>query len=145
MFPATVKARAGASSVGAMTLPRPAPDPGSWRRFRCEVQPHRDELWFVAEGELDLETSAQVREQLAEQMDSGFHTLVLDLRAVTFVDSTGLRTVIEAQKAARARGVGFALVPGPPPVQRLFELTGTRGLFPEPPSMRRTSGSAASG
>ena len=119
-----------------MDLPRPAPDPDSWRRFRCELQPHRDELWFVAEGELDLETSARVQAQLAEQMDSGFRTLVLDLRAVTFVDSTGLRTVIEAQKAARSRGVGFALVPGPPQVQRLFELTGTSDLFPEPPSIR---------
>ena len=136
MFPATVRAYAGASSVGVMNLPRPAPDPDRWRRFRCEVRPHDDELWFVAEGELDLETSAQVRAQFAEQMDSGFQTLVLDLRAVTFVDSTGLRTVIEAQKAARGRGVGFALVPGPPPVQRLFELTGTSDLFPQPPSIK---------
>ena len=100
------------------------------------MQPRGDELWFAAEGELDLETAAQVRAQLDEHMDSGHATLVLDLSAVTFVDSTGLRTVIEAQKATEARGVGFALVPGPPAVQRLFELTGTSDLFPEPPSIR---------
>jgi anti-anti-sigma factor len=119
-----------------MDLPRPAPDPDSWRRFRCEVQPHHDELWFVAEGELDLETSAQVRARIDEHVDSGYATLVLDLSAITFVDSTGLRTVIEAQKTAQGRGLGFALVPGPPPVQRLFELTGTSDLFQEPPSIR---------
>jgi anti-anti-sigma factor len=118
--------------------PRPAvePDPDGWRRFKCRVEPHRDELWFAAEGELDLETSAELRAQFTQHMDRGFPTLVLDLRAVSFVDSTGLRTVIEAQKAARARGIGFALMPGPPGVQRLFELTGTSDLFEEPPSIR---------
>jgi anti-anti-sigma factor len=118
--------------------PRPAlgPDLDGWRRFRCVVRPHRDELWFAAEGELDLETSAEIKALFAEHMNRGFPTLVLDLRAVTFIDSTGLRTVIEAQKATRARGIDFALVPGPPGVQRLFELTGTSDLFEEPRSIR---------
>jgi len=49
---------------------------------------------------------------------------VLDLRGLTFMDSTGLRLVIRWHTAARDQGFQFAIVPGPDVVQRVFRLTG---------------------
>ena len=49
---------------------------------------------------------------------------MLDLRGLTFMDSTGLRLVIRWHTAARDDGFRFAVVPGTEVVQRVFRLTG---------------------
>ena len=49
---------------------------------------------------------------------------MLDLRDLTFMDSTGLRLVIRWDTAAREQGFRFAIVPGTDIVQRVFRLTG---------------------
>jgi anti-anti-sigma factor len=48
---------------------------------------------------------------------------VLDLRELTFLDSTGLRLILSERMAARKTGGRFELIAGPPEVQRVFELT----------------------
>ena len=56
---------------------------------------------------------------------------MLDLRGVTFLDSTGLHLVLEADAASRAQGWEFGLIGGPAHVQRVFDLTGrARGSRP---------------
>ena len=75
-------------------------------------------------GEIDLATvdtvEAEVREALAEP-----HTeIVLDLRAVTFLDSTGIRLVVGL---ARDLGPAFAVVRGSGEVERVFALVGLDG------------------
>jgi anti-sigma B factor antagonist len=50
--------------------------------------------------------------------------IVVDLRQVAFMDSTGLHMVLRIQQAAHEAGRQFALIRGPDPVQRLFDLTG---------------------
>ena len=108
----------------------PVDDP--WRPFRCEVRPQGDELWIVVEGEFELDSAETVRTTIGEHIGRGYESVVLDLGGVTFMDSSGLRAAIEASKAATGRGLGFALVPGPPAVQRIFAITGTAAMFPPP-------------
>lgn len=103
---------------------------GRWRPLRCPVRAQRDELWVAPEGDLDIESADVVRGAVDECLGAGVPRLVLDLRGLTFIDSSGLRTVIEAARSAAARGIGFAISPGPPQVQRIFEVTGTAELFP---------------
>jgi anti-anti-sigma factor len=62
---------------------------------------------------------------LSELTASGFKQVTLDLRAVSFLDSTGLRVILEWDARSRADGFAFSLVAGPPAVQRLFDLTDT--------------------
>ena len=50
--------------------------------------------------------------------------LVLDLRAVGFMDTSGLRLVISQQRRAEAGGYRFVVVPGSAKIQRLFEIAG---------------------
>jgi anti-sigma B factor antagonist len=81
------------------------------------------------EGEIDLRTADAVRAEL----DAGraeAPCLVLDLREVTFMDSSGIRLLIEAQLTAERDGFDFAVVRGPGQVQRLFELAGLEGRLP---------------
>ena len=75
-------------------------------------------------------TAGQIREQLANATASGARHVVLDLRGVTFSDSTGLHLVLEADAASRTQGWEFGLIGGPAGVQRVFDLTGARARLP---------------
>ncbi len=55
--------------------------------------------------------------------------LVIDLAALEFMDSTGLRTLLEARERALSEGHGLALRRGPRQVQRVLELTRTDEVF----------------
>jgi len=74
-------------------------------------------------GELDMVTSPQLAQTLVELDASGTQTVVLDLRAVSFMDSTGLKAIFKARNFARKRGQEFAVTPGSAQVQRLLGLT----------------------
>jgi len=108
--------------------------PSPERRFSCEVEPDRDSVRVVPVGELDVDTAAAVEEHLREVLDSGFSEVVLDLRRLTFMDSTGLHLIFKADARAERDGTSFVVIPGPRAIQRLFDLTGTRGhlTFGEP-------------
>jgi anti-sigma B factor antagonist len=116
--------------MDASALEHPPGD--RWRHFRCNNRPHRDEMWLEPAGELDMESANVLGALVDEYLDAGFPRLVLDLRAVTFMDSSGLHVLLEAQREARARGVELTLSPGPPNVQRIFDVTGTADLFAAP-------------
>jgi anti-sigma B factor antagonist len=77
----------------------------------------------AATGELDL-SGAQVLEAELERLDAeNLGTVVLDLRRLEFMDSSGLRLVVLADMRARAAGRRFVLVRGPETVHRVFEIT----------------------
>lgn len=102
--------------------------------FRCEVEPRRDFVYVRPCGELDLATVPVLEQQLKELAAAGFGRLVLDLRELRFLDSTGLRLILEWDAHARSDGLSFDLIRGSAAVQRLFELTGTTNAlsFVEP-------------
>jgi anti-sigma B factor antagonist len=72
-------------------------------------------------GELDLSVEQTVQAALDEAGDG---QIVIDLRGLTFMDSTGLRLILRADSRCRERHRPLRLVPGPTPVQRVFELAG---------------------
>ena len=74
-------------------------------------------------GDIDLSNLDRATAALATARE-GATTLLLDLSEVGFMDTSGLRLVIEEQRRARAAGYRFSVVPGPRKVQRLFEIAG---------------------
>jgi anti-anti-sigma factor len=75
-------------------------------------------------GELDLSGAAVLQaelDRLAEERELG--GVVLDLRGLEFMDSSGLRLVVLADMQAREAGRRFALVRGDETVHRVFEIT----------------------
>ena len=92
--------------------------------FRIDVHPERDAVRVVPVGELDVATAPELEAQLRELGRSGFERVVLDLRGLRFVDSTGIRAILIADRDAGASGHEFSLIGGPPAVQRALELCG---------------------
>ena len=80
----------------------------------------------VPVGEVDLVTVHEVRSHVREAAGQSGR-VVLDLRQVTFMDSSGLRLLVEAQQLADQDGFAFAVVRGPASLERLFEVTGLDG------------------
>jgi anti-sigma B factor antagonist len=99
-------------------------------RFDCAVEPERDGVRIVLSGPLDMATAPILEARLAELRDAGHRRLIVDLRRLDFIDSTGLRLLLARDAEARQDGFSFALIAGPPRVQRLFELTRTLGALP---------------
>lgn len=75
-------------------------------------------------GELDLATVPAAESELARtERETAF--VLLDLRAVTFMDSAGLHMVMHAARRLAERNGRLVLVDGPRTVHRIFEVTGT--------------------
>jgi anti-sigma B factor antagonist len=108
----------------------PALSPSDPDPLRCDVSRNGDHAHVRLVGELDLATVPHVEARLAELQGAGVKRVVLDLSGLRFLDSTGLCCILEHDAAARRDGFSMALVPGPPAVQRVFELTGTEQRLP---------------
>lgn len=71
-------------------------------------------------GELDISGIGRVEDELRQVEGKAPGAVVLDLRGLTFMDSSGLRLVLEADMRARREARRFAIVPGPESVHRVF-------------------------
>lgn len=78
---------------------------------------------IVVSGELDLASAPVLEEELNRAAD-GADLLIVDLRELEFIDSTGLGLLIKANRQAEAAGRRFAIVRGQSQVQRLLGVTG---------------------
>ena len=73
-------------------------------------------------GELDLATVPLVDAKLAELWSVGFRKLVVDLRGVRFLDSTGIRLLFSWHVRSASDGVAFSVIRGPRAVQRALKI-----------------------
>ncbi len=71
-------------------------------------------------GELDISEVPDVEKKLKAVEQRHPPVLVLDLRELNFMDSSGLRVVLEADLRSRREDRRFMLIPGPEPVHRVF-------------------------
>jgi anti-sigma B factor antagonist len=78
------------------------------------------------EGELDLAGANALEQELATPEAEAARAIVLDLRGVQFMDSSGLRVIAVMLQDAQDRGRRFALVPGAAQVMRVFDITRMR-------------------
>lgn len=105
-------------------LPEAMPAP-----LETAVVPNRDEVAVVAAGEMDLATAHLVAAEVEELRAAGFRTVVVDLHQVDFIDSAGLRMLLDLRARAERDGHVLALVTPQPRARRIFEITGTEELF----------------
>jgi anti-anti-sigma factor len=81
-------------------------------------------------GEFDIAYAPQLEREIRRFAEAGGNRLVIDLRGLSFIDSTGLRIVLEARQRAANSGFDLEIVRGPEQVQRVFELTGLEDHLP---------------
>jgi anti-anti-sigma factor len=83
---------------------------------------------LVLVGDLDIASAAETARLIREAELDG--PLVVDLREVDFIDSSGLRQLLSLRNDAKRNGNPLTLVaPAASEARRIFRLTGTRGLF----------------
>jgi anti-anti-sigma factor len=75
-------------------------------------------------GELDLASSPALERELERGIASQAEVVIVDLRQLDFMDSTGLSVLVRAHQRATENGQRFGVVRGPQQVQRLLSLTG---------------------
>lgn len=97
--------------------------------FHCAVDERDDGTFVRPEGDLDMSTAVDVESVLRRALDGGAKRLVVDLRGLHFMDSTGLTLLTRWNNASRRDGFDFALVGGHARIQRLFTLTGLHEYF----------------
>jgi len=107
-----------------------APDPREDPPFAVRSRVADGTAVVALEGDLDLTSAPDAREALQAAQAAG-SPVVLDLRALRFIDSSGLRVVLEAQRRAAEAGDGAALriAAGEGEVRRVFELSGVGALL----------------
>ena len=98
--------------------------------FSCQVTEDGDQALVAPRGELDMATVGAVEQELRRLRRSSFRKLVLDLGGLTFMDSSGLHLVVRWTAEASKDGFGFELEPGPPVVQRIFDLAALEETLP---------------
>lgn len=92
-------------------------------------------LLYALEGELDLAGAEPLRERLSALIEgTSLSALILDLAALDFVDSSGLRALIAIREVLTLRGGALRLTNPTPEVRRLFDVTGTGALFDMTPA-----------
>lgn len=88
-----------------------------------DTQDREGGVQLTLKGELDLSTVEKVEQELARVEAEGHELIVLDLGGLTFLDSTGLRTIVTADQRARRTGRRIVVRRGPDTVHRVFTIT----------------------
>lgn len=101
--------------------------------FACETSIEAGKARARPIGELDLATVPMLDERLRALVGARPRELVIDLAALTFIDSSGLHLLIKWSERAAAEEWSLILLPGPRVVQRLFELAGVQDMLPFAP------------
>lgn len=116
-MPPAVAAHHRHASVGPHTGRPPLP-------FTVDMRIEAASVALVApSGELDVFTAPDLRDAI-QRVPDGAAIVILDLRGLTFCDTTGVHVVAEAHDSARGRGRRLVVVPAPHPVGAVFDLTG---------------------
>jgi len=79
-------------------------------------------------GELDLVSSPVLEREIERANGLDTDLILLDLRGLEFMDSTGLHLLVKAHQSAEQAGHRLALTKGSEQVQRLLDLTGVGEL-----------------
>jgi anti-sigma B factor antagonist len=90
--------------------------------FRVKISHHNGATVLAPSGELDLASGPELEAELERVKAS--ELIIVDLRQLEFIDSTGLSVLVKANQQAQEAGRRFALVNGGSQIQRLLSLTG---------------------
>ncbi|GAA3001159.1 STAS domain-containing protein [Streptosporangium longisporum] len=95
----------------------------------------KEMLLLAVAGELDYSNAERFHHDLHQAIGQAGGDLVIDLTELTFCDSTGIQTFLNARKAVQDRGGSIVLVNLHPRLERLFHLTGLLQAFGVQPTV----------
>jgi anti-sigma B factor antagonist len=99
-------------------------------RLRMQSTTEGDRHTIVLSGELDVASAQMLEAAIGEACEAGAKELVLDMGAIEFMDSTGVRAILRGKAACEAHNCDYRLTPAQRPVERTLEVTGVRRKLP---------------
>jgi anti-sigma B factor antagonist len=103
-------------------------DRGSASIFNVRVDHRNDVTLMALSGELDMATTLEFQEAVAN-LDGKGRAMLLDLRELTFIDSSGVQSITRLVNNLRDSWVRVDVVAASDPVKRVFELLGLDGIL----------------
>jgi len=94
-----------------------------------EVMEVSGSVRLVLRGDLDAASAPAANHALLELLESGSDRVILDLTDLDFMDSTGVKFLIDGRDAARRVGIELALAYGKGVVERVITVSGVASLF----------------
>jgi stage II sporulation protein AA (anti-sigma F factor antagonist) len=99
-------------------------------QFELTVHHHDEVATLCLRGELDLHAADQVRAVAAGLLDEGVRRIEIDAGELTFVDSSGIKALLDVRHDAGERDVEVAVVAASERLRWVAQLTGLDGLLP---------------
>src|SRR3954449_628905 len=99
--------------------------------FAHHIEPQGDDFLVLVSGDLDAAAAPGLRAHLNDLVGRGAGNVLLDLRAVTFMDSVGLGTVVKTARSLTRQSRRLQVVRASPQVERVLELGGFGVLLAE--------------
>ena len=96
--------------------------------MKHEISQKKDTSVVAFSGEIDLDSSPAAREILLKCFESNSNVIV-DLSEVSYIDSSGVASLVEALQAAKKNGSRFALAAVSEPTRRVLELARLDKVF----------------
>ena len=93
-----------------------------------QTEPVDGGVELIVSGELDLATRDRLQVSVDWALASGEDLVILDLSALSFIDASGLHTLVPARDSARIRGATLEIRDPSPALRRLLQLTGLEDL-----------------
>jgi len=87
---------------------------------------------IVLDGELDLHGADALATALGDLLDSRPTAIAVDAAGVAFMDSSGLKTLLQVRRDAAVAGIDLRLVAASAAVRRVIDMAGLGDLFPTP-------------
>lgn len=83
----------------------------------------RENVYAVKlKGSIDTETTLQLEKELKKIIDEKTKAVVFDMSGVDYINSVGIRLIVNTQKTLQAQQATFALTNLQPPIKKLFEI-----------------------
>jgi len=92
--------------------------------FTVEAHDEPGTRILAVSGELSLSAASALENELNRALESGVALVVVDLKSVEFIDSTGLSVLVRAHQQAADTGIEFGIINAVSQVDRLLRLTG---------------------
>jgi anti-anti-sigma factor len=103
--------------------------PSPYEPFSLAVEPGPGGVTVVPNGELDMNSTPLMSRQVQALYGAGAQRVVIDLGHVSFMDSTGLRGLLELRRECKRSARALSLTSASEPAERVFAITATRSLF----------------
>lgn len=113
----------------ARALDEPSATTANGEQVRFRREERHGEATLIVRGEIDISVADRFQEQLHELIEAAHSPAVIDLSALSFVDSSGLSALMSARKHAERKGVKLVLLAPSPFVRKVLDVTDLSSVF----------------